>query len=367
MEPHKTIKAEDLLKTSGILKDNALTSLSSALMKLRRNHDALFVFDDNDKYIGVINPYYTEFKSKFPSETKLIHCAFKPPELSPTTCIWDIAKLMAESKIYYLPVIDHNLFIGIVTINRVLNAIMSLPEAKNISLPLKKEIITISEDVTLEETFSLMKDQHVARLPVIDIHDHLVGIITRFDLRSIISQPNEKPRVGSYIDEKVSNLKRPLKGNYKKIVVTATPETRGREILNLLVTNNVGSVVIIDKNRKPVGIVSNYDVLRAVDLLRPKLSLPINLSLSPNFTDNIQLAEQVDRFLSKINKTESIHQSTLSLKTHNNPAGKINRYEISASIDFIRRHRSISAHAEGYDWKFVIKDVFEKLKHQIFD
>ena len=219
MGDNSTILARDLLKTERIFKASPDDSLSSALTTLSRSHDAIFVFEEN-KFLGIINPYFTVFKSNFPPETKLRNCLFNPPHITLETQIWDIAKLMTESKIYYLPVFDKNAFVGIVTINRLLRAIRKLGIDKKLSFEMKKKILTIGADSTLEEAYMRMRDNQVSRLPVVDKHEHLVGMVTRFDLREILATPKERPGLMSALEGKRNHLDKHLDGHYKKFIHT---------------------------------------------------------------------------------------------------------------------------------------------------
>ena len=45
----------NILKENNIIKVSPEDHLSHVLSKLSTSHDAAFVFDDNDKYLGVIN------------------------------------------------------------------------------------------------------------------------------------------------------------------------------------------------------------------------------------------------------------------------------------------------------------------------
>jgi CBS domain-containing protein len=358
-------RAQDLLKTSEIYKARADDSLSSALSHLTRTHDAVFVFDEHDKFAGVINPYYVTYKAAFPPETKLSHCLFHPPLLTPETELWDIAQLMTESKVYYLPVFEKNKFMGIVTINRVLRALMTLGIDKQLSFTMKKNVLTLDRESTLTEAYHLMRDQQVSRLPIIDEHNHLVGMLTRFDLRALVSAPQERPGF-SRIGEKEKQLDKHIEGHYRKMVHTVSATSRPSEIIILLLEKNIGSVVVVDGERRPVGIVSTHDVLKAVDNMRPKADGKIELHLSPEFIHQTQLTEMVNKFMDKIEKANPIQSAHFVLKTEKNRAGKIRLYEVSLQVNSKHSPRTF-AKSEGHDWKVVVHEVLGKIKSQLFD
>lgn len=363
----KPIQAKDLLKTEGIFKAKSNDTLASALAHLTRTHDAVFVFDEEDKFIGIINPFYTVFKTNFPSETKLVHCVFHPPVITLDTYLWDIAKLMVESKIYFLPVFDKNKFAGIVTLNRMLKAIRDVNAKNSLSLVLKKKITTVDQDASLEEAYTTMRDQQISRLPVVNNQGSLVGLVTRYDIHKVINMRKERPRFLSYVTEKENFLKRPLSGHFQKVIITTNASANSAEIIEMLYTKNVGSVVIIDGNRKPVGIVSTHDILKAVDELRPQKASYFDINVSPDFIHESHLTDILNSFTKKIEKSYPIEKIHAVLKTEKNSAGKIKFYEFSMQVNFKNRHQIVVANSEGHEWKQVVRDALNKLKSQLFD
>ena len=366
MDSSAVIQAKDLLKTERIFKAAPDDSLSSALTTLTRTHDAIFVFDD-EKYLGIISPYFTVFNSNFPPETKLQNCLFRPPQITTETYIWDIAKLMTESKIYYLPVFEKNKFVGIVTINRLLRALKKLGIDKSLSFEMKKKIMTVDIDSTLEEVYMLMRDSQISRLPVVDHNQHLVGMVTRFDLREILATPKERPGIMGRIGEKKNHLQKSLDGHYKKFVYTISATATPTEIIDILTTNNIGSIVVVNGSREPIGLVSTTDVLRAVDRLRPVAQNIIDLTLPADFIHETQLTALLNTFTNKLGKSYPVSAIQAVLKTEKNAAGKTKLYEFSARITFDNKHRTVIAHSTGHEWKTVVKEVLGKVRAQLFD
>jgi len=361
-----TIQAKDLLKTTGIFKATLDMTLSQALPKLTRTHDALFVFNERGKYQGVINPYYTAFQSNYPPETKLAKCLYKAPALASDTIIWDIARLMHESKIYYLPVINHNAFIGIVTINRILHALEQNGLTKRLRLIRKKRIVTVDRDATIQEAYTLMRDEQVSRLPVVDEMQKLIGIISRFDIAILLEKPKQKPRFLSMSAEKESALQKPLSSLFKRTVVTASEDVPNHSILRLMIEQNVGSVIIIDKNRKPVGIVSSHDILKALGTLKPMKLLNIELHAPVEFIHQTQLTELINTFYDKINKSNPLQLITFNVKADKNAAGKVKRFEMTSQTT-TKRGKTTHASDEGFDWKQTARNVLERMKKQLID
>lgn len=104
-----------------------------------------------------------------------------PITLTPNHTIADAFFMMSEHRIGGIPVIDENgILVGIIT-NRDLR--FYEPSERKISEVMTKEnLITVPEGTTLEEAEWLLKQHKIEKLPVVDNHKKLVGLITYKDI-----------------------------------------------------------------------------------------------------------------------------------------------------------------------------------------
>jgi predicted transcriptional regulator len=115
--------AADIIKTDGILRFQATQTLSFVLPKFTGSSDAAFVFD-GENFIGVVSSTQLLNSRSTSTDMKLRSIAKMPPKLSPSFSLSEIAKAMIDSKIHFLPVINNDQFLGIVSINRLLEYIL---------------------------------------------------------------------------------------------------------------------------------------------------------------------------------------------------------------------------------------------------
>ena len=116
-----------------------------------------------------------------------------PHTISPDQTIPDAHAIMVENGVKRLPVMKNNKLVGIVSREDIQSAspskattfsvgeityLLSKTKIKHI---MSKNIVTISPDALLEEAATLMRDQRVGFLPVVE-DDKLVGIITESDI-----------------------------------------------------------------------------------------------------------------------------------------------------------------------------------------
>lgn len=119
-----------------------------------------------------------------------------PVTLDETAKVSDALLLMKENKIGGIPIIDENHTLkGIVT-NR------DLRFEKKLNRPIQevmtsKDIITTSENTTLSKAESILQENKIEKLPVIDDNNKLIGLITFRDIIKVKEHPNScKDRFG---------------------------------------------------------------------------------------------------------------------------------------------------------------------------
>lgn len=260
------VELKSIIKTDKIIKISSEDTLSSALSRMRTSHDAAFVFDKNDKYLGVVNPYFDLIKSSYPGNAKVGNCLNHPPRVRLNFSLPKIAELLIESKIHYLPVInDQDNFIGIISARRILSTLINHEIFKiKIAEVLKrkhKPIITVYEDDSISVAVNIFKKTKVSKLIIIAKDFKLKGILSYYDLISYLITPRNKPHRGTREGNHVSFYNLKVKNFAKTYVLTLNPDNMLSQALNLILFKNIGSVIVVDKERHPVGIITTRDFL----------------------------------------------------------------------------------------------------------
>ena len=261
----------NLIKVKNIIKISPDITLSKALSGLSSSHDAAFVFDDEKKYIGVINPYYCLIKSSHPGNSKVEHCLFHPPRINEKFSVGKIAQLMTESKVHYLPVFNgKNEFIGIVSARHILN-LMQNSELFDIKLKdylkLKKApLITIYEEDLVTEAMRSFKKHKVSKLIVIDKNMKLKGIIALYDLINYLVTPRQKKHKGDRKGVRTVSFKHSSIKNFtQKYVLTLGQNNSLKEALDMIINKSIGSIVVTDNDGNPIGIITTRDFLNLLN------------------------------------------------------------------------------------------------------
>jgi acetoin utilization protein AcuB len=140
-----------------------------------------------------------------------------PPDMSLPDCL----KLMQRERIRRTPVVENGRLIGIVSDKDLLNA--SPSDATSLSVweitylinkikvkdVMTKEVLTIQENMPIEEAARIMVDNKIGGLPVMDNGD-LVGLITETDLFKVLLElmgaREQGVRVTAVVPEKQGEL-----------------------------------------------------------------------------------------------------------------------------------------------------------------
>ncbi|OGK13093.1 hypothetical protein A3C98_00530 [Candidatus Roizmanbacteria bacterium RIFCSPHIGHO2_02_FULL_37_15] len=257
----------DIIKTEGIIKISPEESLSSAVSKLRTSHDAAFVFNDKKKFLGLINPYYCLFKSSYPGNAKAEHCLYHPPKVRIDYSIAKVAGLFIESKIHYLPVFDlQDRFIGIISARHLLanylgSAWFDIP-IKDILKIKNKPLTTIYEEDTVSSAISAFKQTKVSKLIILNKDLKLRGILSYYDLIAYLVSPRNSQHRGEREGNHTSFNHLKIKNFAKTYTLTLSPDDSAQKALDLILNKKIGSVVIVDAERHPIGIITTKDFLR---------------------------------------------------------------------------------------------------------
>lgn len=120
--------------------------------------------------------------------------------------------------------------------------------------------IAVQEDASLDEALALMEEHDIRRLPVLDAEGHLVGIVSRGDMREATAV---KAAVNPYAPEAM--------GDWLTVAevmtpnpITVTPETPVWQVAELMLEHKIGGLPVVDEKGQLVGLVTESDIFRLV-------------------------------------------------------------------------------------------------------
>ena len=176
----------------------------------------------------------------------------KPITVSPGIILPKIRQILLEKKIKRIIVVEKKIPIGIITEKDIARKIhASNPVSLNsiIAKDFKShKLYVLKHENSVVECAQLMTRHHISSVIILNPDETLAGIITKTDLASVFLTKRCPPL-------KVSNV-------MKTDLITAAPSDPILHIENMLLKYGI-SRIIIQRNKKPVGIITFRDFVPA--------------------------------------------------------------------------------------------------------
>ena len=133
---------------------------------------------------------------------------------------------------------------------------------------MSREPVTITSDVSVPDALRLMRERKVRRLPVLDSHGKLVGIVSDQDLLYASPSPVSSLSVWE-MHYLLAKLK--VEEVMTRKVITVTEDTPLEEAARIMADNKIGGLPVMRED-KLVGIVTETDLFKAfLELLGARL------------------------------------------------------------------------------------------------
>ncbi|HSF33857.1 MAG TPA: DUF190 domain-containing protein [Candidatus Tectomicrobia bacterium] len=142
-----------------------------------------------------------------------------------------------------------------------------------------REVVTVPADMSVLEAARVMAERRLKRLPVVDATGHLLGIVSRVDFLRTVAQgypaPEPQPRQ-TRPDRRVADVMRTQ-------VPSVSLQASLPEVIDAIVSTRLNRAVVIDEQRRVVGIVTDAELVRRLgerpgivtSLMRRAAAVPI--------------------------------------------------------------------------------------------
>ena len=118
--------------------------------------------------------------------------------------------------------------------------------------------ITIGEDASVNEALEVMHREHIRRLPVVDKHGQLVGIVSELDLLKVSPSPATSLSIYE-IPYLLARIK--MRDIMTRDVITVTEDTPLEEAARIMADNKIGGLPVMRDGRL-VGIITETDIFK---------------------------------------------------------------------------------------------------------
>lgn len=122
-------------------------------------------------------------------------------------------------------------------------------------------VISINQEDTLSHAHQLMKEKNIRRLPVMDKHDRLVGIITIGDVRE--ASPSDATTLSiwelNYLWAQLT-----VKKVMTRDVETVHEDTSIVDVAELMLDKKISGLPVVGKDNRVIGMITESDIFRMI-------------------------------------------------------------------------------------------------------
>lgn len=285
--------------------------------------------------------------------------------LTPGEKILDAVRRMAQIGITAMPVIEEDEVLGCFTLVNLCEALCKVEDLPNINAqeimktPVKS--LDINEKVSVAR--GLMLQEWISDIPIVE-YGSLVGMITAETIVRYFLIPLEETSRRETIYKKGERFSGIVGGVMDHYPFTAKSNEHWRNIVCGLVEQKKGACIIIDEDRKVVGIITPKELTRPLLTLTTGEEASIYMiGFEPQELIEKKLAEEsIRRLLKRVQRLHPhVEEVRVNVKRTKTWIGT--RYEITAQI--ISAGEIYETEAKGRDISTNFKILCEKLEKEL--
>ncbi len=306
------------------------THLSEVVGEMLKGEEAAAVFDENG-FVGIIS-INDLIDRDYPTETKVKNLVRKniPKIEKKEIDVIKLAKMFLENDIKAIPVFENEKFLGLIFERDFIKSLedyLSKYEKTVYDISTVPEVIEKNESIGKART--ILKENHISRLPVVDEEGKLVGIVDAVDFLKTVN-PKEGIGKKDSIGDVVPEHKLPITTimNPNPVVVKETLPCK--DVVKMFEKYNV-SYVLITKNEEPMGIVTAKDILELVASMEKEKGVYVQITGLEEVEDSFdrdKIDEVIEEYAKKIGKiVEEVEYLFVHIKS-SQKEGKRRLYQV---------------------------------------
>lgn len=350
--------------------DETVSKVFPLLDKLDPDKASALVVKEGEKIVGVVrerdlirgsamsNPHETKVKN-FVIRTGILDRS----ELS----IEKVARRFVEDSTPFVIVKMDDGKYGVVYVNDFLMALKDRFEGMKVREVMNPDVVVIEAHESAGKALSLMRTHGVDRLVVVDDRHRVAGVITGKDIIDRIIAPRKRARMGDAKGEKEKTLAIMVESIMSYPPVTCFENDKVSEVIEQMVEHRVSSVVVVDEDQTPEGIITKKDILEKLYLeVKPKGEIRIELilrNINPDEFDMIALQNDIEKFMRKFDNFISDAVLFVYIKQHKERFRGLPLIHVRLKMTSDRG--TFFATGEGWGIEFAIHATLKKLEREI--
>lgn len=368
---------QEIVQTFGIRSCYGSDRLMSVIRKFTSTHTPLLVYRDDGMFEGILTLDAALLAHKHNPSTLVRTLVVSPPEISSDAPLVEIIRLMRDTHLYTLPILDSKRkVIGLANAKTMLKRIiqnqhlaMTLVEKMSI-----RSVITVPEDETVGYAFQLFTKHNISRLIVVDKNNKTRGVVTKRDILLSFFSPTSRQRFSTRSSPKNYSFDtEQLKRNKGKLSSFISPlsgkpheSVNGLSIVQAVLNHKHNFIVVVDENDHPQALYSMRNILdtvvkivaRAPYLLTIISKLPDEISA----TEKEMVSKEILKIAAWINKQQPVKLVHFSNNVVHTKEHRVTQFEARLTI---KTNSTYYAKHKDRDFIRATKEALREIKRQI--
>jgi predicted transcriptional regulator len=327
-----------------------------------RTYDAIIV-NKNGKYFGMVDSraVYKSIGLNVSPNQSIEKLILKVPRITDSTSIDDAIYYFYKARVKALPYMKGEKIKGILKRSTMLKMLLSLNKLGQIKVEdaMSSPLIAMDMISTISQAKAIMKQNKINRLGVLN-GERLFGIITNYDIVDRYTKSTERlpeRRTGIYSPSNISlkdvAVRNPISIEHNRSLSDATRELVERKISSIVVT----------KSGKPIGILTELDVLESTMAKGQAGGNKIYVSGldSDTYGYEDEIRETLRSFMDKIEKMSHVNVDYITLVIKR---VKTKSYELHIRLS-LGGKGIVSVHTSGFLLERTLTELLSMLRKGI--
>ncbi len=257
-----------------------------------------------------------------------------PQKAERSTPLCDVVRLLLSSIFTGIPVVDaHERPVGVITQGDLIykggmpvrlgllaafsngdgmDGILASLASKKAEDVMSSPVVSIEADSPATEAVEVMLRKNVKRMPVVDVHGKLVGMLSRLDIFCTIMKESPDWESFGKQDIQVENLHF-VSDIMRRDAHTVAPDTPVQDVMQIIDDNDIQRIAVVDPDGRFLGLISDSDILTAFSSGDPEGGWNYFISKLP-FTERGRKYREVTQYLQNRTAADVMNTNVVTIR-----------------------------------------------------
>ncbi|AXR82283.1 CBS domain-containing protein [Natrarchaeobaculum sulfurireducens] len=289
------------------------------------------------------------------------------PKIDREEDVRETARMLIESNAKVAPVFEHGDLWGVITDDRILEAVLENLDTLSVEDIYTDDPVTVNEDDGIGHAINYLREHGISRLPVLNENGYLSGVVTTHDIADFVIRQDHTTTTGDRVGDNDRMLDVPIYDIMNSPVETITLDATAKEAVETMLELDYGGLLITpeDDGRNIVGVITKTDVLRALTYTEEEhMDVQItNISLLETLT-RASIVESIQEVSDKYAEMQVFH-AHVRFKEHKE---KLRGTPLVHCQVRLRTNKGqVAGTGEGYGAENAFRVALEKLERNVLE